>query len=104
MRRWKRQKAGYICLVEQHDRLHGCRIKNISIGGACLVGLETSVQQGELLTMTWKGRKARRTGRVVWTDGEQVAVQFLGPPDQEAQHRAQSRRSAKSTRTALAGE
>jgi hypothetical protein len=88
MRRWKRQKAGYICLVEHRDGLHGCRIMNISVAGACLVGLATSVGPGELLTVSWKGRKARRTCRVVWTDGEHVGVQFVGPPELSSRRRA----------------
>jgi len=80
MRRWKRQRAGYVCLVEHLDRLRGCRIKNISVGGACLVGLDATVAPGEILIVTWTGRKARRTCRVVWIDGEHVGVRFVGTP------------------------
>lgn len=80
MRRWKRQRAGYVCVVEFPDGPHQCRIKNLGVGGAFLSGLPSPPATGELLTVSWKSGKLRRCCRVVWAKADEAGVQFIASP------------------------
>jgi hypothetical protein len=80
MRRWKRALAGYNCTVDLSDGNppRACKIKNLSVGGACLIGLDPSDVPSPLVVRFWDRGKVKRTCRVVWTDARHLGVEFVG--------------------------
>jgi hypothetical protein len=80
MRRFKRQRAGYVCLIECRDGLQQCRIDNLSVRGARLAELPEPLSAGQTLNLSWTSRKLWRSGRVVWAKGKEAGIQFVGPP------------------------
>ena len=82
MRRWRRQLAGYTCVVDLGDGTpeRDCRIKNLSVGGACLVGLDPALvsEKSTLMLRFWERGKVKRKCRVVWTDASHIGVRFVG--------------------------
>jgi len=81
MRRWKRQLAGYVCAADLGDGkpVRACRIKNMSVSGACLVGLDPSLVSSTLTLHYWDRGQVKRTCQVIWTDARHIGLRFVGP-------------------------
>jgi hypothetical protein len=83
MRRWRRKVSGAMCIVDFDDGSggHGCKLVNLSNGGARLSGFVHASAVPELIALFIRERKIlKRKCRVVWRGSRDLGVQFLTPP------------------------
>jgi len=81
MRRYKRRKAGYPCVITfENGEQRLCRLLNVSPRGGRIVGIEPSLPKGAIILTSWDQGRSVRTSRVVWMNGSSAGVEFIADP------------------------
>jgi hypothetical protein len=78
MRRYKRLKAGFPCVIElENGEQFACRMLDVSPSGGQISEVEPVTPVGTTILVSWDQGRSLRPGRIVWRKGKIVGLQFI---------------------------